>query len=116
MPYLDVMSLLVSKTNTDDSSNFVYLQISDSIFVSQIRDTGLTVSVFHKQRVHFLWCTIFIKKLLRQILSYTEKNTYRNKNYFKQLYFTIFTVYNIIGFYKSIEIEFEFALRMPCFR
>ena len=103
------MSLLVFETRTNDSQNSVYLEYLDLSYsilrVSQIRDTGPTVSVFNKLRVRFLRGSNFIKKILRQLLKYSKKCTNSwPKMISNSCIFYVFSVYILHRLLKEYRI------------
>ena len=98
--YFDVMLLFTSNADTFDSPNSQYLEIFgfiriDFMYFSNNGFVGIH-SVFHKQQF-FSLPIIHNKKLLRQILLQTVAQNL--KQYcFKRLFFTVFSIFNVIGF------------------
>ena len=54
------------------------------------------------------------EKLLGQLLGYiTMADKFLKQRCFIRLFFAVFSIFNVIGFYKSTKFDFEFTLLIP---
>ena len=100
------MLLLVLKTSTVYSPNSLHLEISGFIRQDFSCCTNKEIrSVFHKGK---MFSSLFTSKL-----RYKEKIFQLVQIILKGNISTVFSEFNVIGFEKKAEFEFQFALRVP---